>query len=87
MIDDFGGHFGASRRLSSTVSVSPLLYGTLANSTPTPVETAGTTVTTATSSPACTGPYELGYEQSDQPSPPTIGLGTLPISAETCARL
>lgn len=87
MIDDFGGHFGASGRLGSAVSVSPLTYGTLSDSIPTPVETAGTTVSTATSSRACTVPCELGHEQFDQPSPHESGFGTLPISAETCARL
>lgn len=88
MIDDFGGHFGAPGRLGSTVSVSPLTYGgTLSDSIPTPVETAATTVTTATSSRACTVPYELSHEQLDHPSPPENGFGTLPISAETCTRL
>ncbi|KAL2284649.1 hypothetical protein FJTKL_08747 [Diaporthe vaccinii] len=87
MIDDFGSHLGVSGRLGSTVSVSPLTYGTVSDSIPTPVETAGTTVSTATSSRACTVPYELGHDHSDQPSPPENGFGTVPISAETCARL
>ncbi|KAG6354280.1 hypothetical protein INS49_004885 [Diaporthe citri] len=87
MIDDFGGHFGGSGKLSSTVSVSPLPYGTLSDSVPTPIETGTTTATTANSSRACTIPQELGHGQVDQPSPPENGFGTLPVSPETCARL